>query len=78
MSPSVAHPDVLPPTAACRMVSIVRIADHLYQVQRKNNRVSITDLAPADRRPYEQAAQTALTVLDTLLEHATPQEGAAS
>ena len=75
---SVAQPDVLPPTAAYRMVSIVRIADHLYQVAQRDNRRSITDLAPADRRPYEQAATTALDMLDTLLAHAAEQEGAAS
>ena len=63
---------------AYRLVSVVRIADHLLQLERKDNRVSITDLSPADRRPYEQAATTALNVLDTLLAHAAEQERAAS
>lgn len=56
---------------AWRAVSVVALADRLYQLERRSSRVSISDLSPAERRPYEQAAVAALNVLRALLEHET-------
>lgn len=62
---------------AWRIVETVMIAERLYQLRQRSSLAKLEDLPTVERRQYEQAANTALTVLDTLLAHAG-QDGAAS